>query len=240
MRRVLLVVLAAVFALALVSPTLAASPDNVKLRVFVHYPKHGKPESRPGVCEPTDSSSSLYGLTGWKLPAGTVVYHVNYGSIPSSVGNAQTAIRSSFAAWELNGVSFSFNEGSQTTIRGAKRDGLNVVVWGNVPSGAIAVTYTWYNSVTGQAVESDTVMGKSLPWAYTEVGNPDGTCGNLYAYDVRDILTHEVGHWVGLDDLYSQPEHDLTMYGYGDKGELKKDTLGTGDVDGVAALYRGR
>jgi len=27
------------------------------------------------------------------------------------------------------------------------------------------------------------------------------------------------------------------MYGYGDKGELKKDTLGRGDTLGMGALY---
>lgn len=41
---------------------------------------------------------------------------------------------------------------------------------------------------------------------------------------------------MGLDDLYEDPQQDLTMYGYGDKGELKKDTLGRGDQLGIDAL----
>lgn len=52
MRRVLLVVLATLIGLGFVFPTLAASPhkDDVKLRVFVHYPRHAKPAPPPAEC----------------------------------------------------------------------------------------------------------------------------------------------------------------------------------------------
>lgn len=234
MRKPLLITLAAVIALSLLLPTLAvsASQDHVKLKVFVHYPKDARPGSQ-GTCDPTSTNPSGFGTTGWVLP-GPVVYHVNYSTIPSTVSNAQAAIAKSFGAWKVGNISFS--EGSTTTARGYKYDGQNVVVWGSVPSGAIAVTYTWYNSA-GVAVECDTVMGKSLPWKYTAVSNPDSTCADLSSYDVQNILTHEVGHWMGLNDLYGAADHDLTMYGYGDKGELKKDTLANGDNAGLNALY---
>jgi hypothetical protein len=165
-----------------------------------------------------------------------VTYRVNYGSIPSSVVDGRTAIANSFGAWNAAGA-FKFAEGAPTTVRGYKYDGQNVVVWGNVPGGAIAVTYTWYYA-DGTVAETDTVMGKSLPWKYTSVSNPDAVCGPLNAYDVQDILTQEVGHWVGLDDLYAAADHDLTMYGYGSLGELKKDTLAAGDLAGVKAIYK--
>jgi len=237
MRKCLFAIAILALVLSFSLPALADAPDkDVKLRVFVHYPKPGKPAPRPGVCDPSAVDSDVYGVTGWTLAGPTVTYRVNYGTVPSSVSNAQTAIRSSFGAWQSDSV-ITFVEGSPTSARGYRRDGQNVVVWGNVPSGAIAVTYTWYNSVTHIAVEVDTVMSKSLPWAYTATTNPDQECGNLYTYDVQNILTHEVGHWMGLNDLYTESEHDLTMYGYGAKGELKKDTLGTGDVDGIKAIY---
>lgn len=237
MRRVLLLVLVTIIGLASVFPTLAAPPDkdDVKLKVFVHYPRPGKPQPKPGTCDPTELTSNNYGLAGWRLP-GPTQYRVNYNTIPGTVANAQTAIARSFAVWQqVSGVTLS--EGDPTTVRKYARDGQNVVVWGNVPGGAIAVTYIWYNSTTGYAVEVDTVMGRSLPWSYTPADNPDQVCGDLYSYDVQNILTHEVGHWMGLDDLYEYPDHDLTMYGYGDKGELKKDTLMTGDSAGIARLY---
>ena len=65
----------------------------------------------------------------------------------------------------------------------------------------------------------------------------DNSCGDLKKYDAQDILTHEIGHWLGLDDIYDSTQKDLTMYGYGRKGELKKNTLETGDILGIQSLY---
>ena len=131
-----------------------------------------------------------------------------------------------------------FVEGAATRIKVAKNDGVHVVAWGSVSSrNAIAVTYTWYIPSTGEVVDQDVIMNANLPGSYTSVGNPDQVCGGLTSYDVRNILTHEVGHWVGLDDLYGSVDQDLTMYGYGDKGELKKDTLSNGDKLGMVAIY---
>jgi hypothetical protein len=56
------------------------------------------------------------------------------------------------------------------------------------------------------------------------------------AYDVQNIGTHEFGHWAALEDLHSTAEHDLTIHGYGAGGELKKRTLGTGDISGASAV----
>lgn len=220
-------------------PELDRGPEVPKLRVFVHYPRHGKPAPAPGVCDPTTNDAVTdYGLTGWKL-VGTVTYRVNYNSIPTSVADAKMAISNSFQVWAGEAAGkVQFIEGPAATAKVAKRDGINLVAWGPVSAAnAIAVTYTWYYASTGQVVEQDTIMNVKLPWAYTSVSNPDAVCGNLYAYDVQNILTHEIGHWVGLDDLYEDRQQDLTMYGYGDKGELKKDTLGAGDKLGMDALY---
>jgi hypothetical protein len=240
MRRAALFALVVLLLLVAAMPSAAqpaAGKDEIKLKVFVHYPKPGKP--KPAVCDPTSNDKiTTFGLTPWKR-SGTVTYRVNVGSIPSSVKNsAQTAITRSYATWEsrTNGK-VHFVQGSSTSVNTYKYDGMNIVAWGRAPAGAIAVTYTWYNSATKLAVEQDIIMNASLSWSYTQVSNPDAVCGNLTSYDVQNILTHEVGHIVGLDDLYNSTDQDLTMYGYGDKGELKKDTLGAGDIAGMAALY---
>jgi hypothetical protein len=51
------------------------------------------------------------------------------------------------------------------------------------------------------------------------------------------VLTHEQGHWLGLDDVYTTAYVNNTMYGTGSRGDLKPDTLTTGDVAGAAAIY---
>jgi hypothetical protein len=237
MKRALVTLLAALLVLVIALPASAApdTKDDIKLRVFVHYPK-GVDGARPAsVCDIVTTDSSNYLSAGWKIAA--TEYRVNYATIPSSVTNASLAIRNSFATWQAaSGVALT--EGSPTRATRATLDGQNVVVWGNAPSGAIAVTYTWSNQASGLVVEVDTVMNRKLPWAFTQAAQPDRTCAKANAYDVQNILTHEVGHWMGLGDLYNQVDNDLTMFGYGALDELKKDTLLTGDLAGIAHIYK--
>ena len=56
--------------------------------------------------------------------------------------------------------------------------------------------------------------------------------------DFENIATHELGHSVGLDDLYRDKCLEQTMYGYASYGETKKRTLEDGDINGVYQLYK--
>ncbi|MDD5738962.1 MAG: hypothetical protein PHY72_03525 [Candidatus Pacebacteria bacterium] len=227
--------------LGLTGPSASAKNDNndVKLRVFVHYPKPGLDKGKPQgpVCQITANEQvANYGLTGWKLPDSAVVYKINYNTNSFGISNdsLKLAVDNAFQAWATSGL--SFQDGGATGAVRAQNDGINLVAWGSVPNNAIAVTYTWYYQNTGQWVESDTILNKKLKWAVTPYTTDcAGTAG---AYDVQNIMTHENGHWVGLDDLYDLASRDLTMYGYGFTGELKKDTLGWGDSLGVKSIYR--
>jgi hypothetical protein len=55
--------------------------------------------------------------------------------------------------------------------------------------------------------------------------------------DFESIATHELGHSVGLDDLYEDRCSEQTMYGYGDFGETAPRTLEAGDITGISELY---
>jgi len=66
----------------------------------------------------------------------------------------------------------------------------------------------------------------------------EGTAYKLSkAYNVRNIMTHEAGHKVGLDDLYETKYSEITMYGYNSKGETEKISLADGDKNGTRASY---
>jgi hypothetical protein len=54
---------------------------------------------------------------------------------------------------------------------------------------------------------------------------------------VQNVATHEAGHALFLDDLYLWKTAELTMYGYVGYAEIKKRTLGVGDVLGIQKLY---
>ncbi len=220
-------------------------PDPVhpglRVHVFVHEPKPGKPSPTQSpllVCNlPDPDSTAVVPATPWHLPTGWT-YTLNPSSVPSSVGsgNLSTIAGNAFTQWMSavgNKVIIS-KTAFDTTANKARFDGQNIIAWGRTSASALAVTYTWYYPSTGLAAEEDTIFNKQYPWFWNASNN---TCTDSNSYDAQDILTHETGHWMGLDDTYSAAYVDNTMFGYGSKGEIKKDTLTTGDRQGVQAIY---
>ena len=172
-------------------------------------------------------------------------YSLNAASVPLTVGggNLGTIADLAFDAWnnEIGGaIHFSVKD---TMISRAARDGQNIVAWGTAPSSALAITYIWIKS-TGEVAELDTIMNQKYPWMWARAFNCAQKCGSseicayTNAYDAQSILTHEVGHWYGLDDEYDIANSDDTMYGYGDKWEAKGNTLEAGDIAGLKAIYQ--
>ena len=119
---------------------------------------------------------------------------------------------------------------------GNRFDGKNVVSWGRLGSGIIAQTTVWYNTRTHEIVEFGMVFSTSFRWGIDADG--EGTAYYLTnAFDVQNIATHEAGHTLMLDDLYTDETNALTMYGYGDFGETYAISLGVGDKSGINAIY---
>lgn len=203
-------------------------PD-LKVRVFVHNPK---PDTSTALVCSDSESTSVVSPAGWRLPAGTWNYRLNLSSVPTSVGsvNLPAIADSSYGQWS-SAVSgkVTFNRLADTTVSRANSDGQNIIAWGRTQGTALAVTYTWYNRSTGLAVETDTIMNKKFKWSWN-------AC-TTSTYDAQNILTHELGHWMGLNDEYSGGFTENTMYGYGATAETKKDTLTVGDILGASALY---
>jgi hypothetical protein len=74
-----------------------------------------------------------------------------------------------------------------------KLDGCNTIVLGDYPtSGVIAVTIIWYNRASKAIVEFDMVLDTSFTWGNGEQGK----------MDLQNIVTHELGHGLGLNDVY--------------------------------------
>lgn len=114
-------------------------------------------------------------------------------------------------------------------------DGKNEVYFGDIEgSSAIGVTIIW-GTFRGppsgrELIEWDQVYDQTdFDWS------PTGEMGKM---DFENIATHELGHSVGLDDLYTSGCSEETMYGYATEGETKKRTLEAGDIAGVADLYQ--
>lgn len=157
----------------------------------------------------------------------TAKYWINpknsYGFKTIDVVNAITA---SANTWDEETSYEVFSYQGTTTRSAGRRDGYNVIAWGYYRAGVIAVTYIWY--VGDKIIETDTRLNTYYRWSLT------GEAGKM---DVQNIMTHEFGHWCGLDDLYDDNDYWLTMYGYASYGETYKRTLGLGDVLGLQAVY---
>lgn len=131
------------------------------------------------------------------------------------------------------GVDILGNGGATTTLLAADTvspDGINEAYFADVlDADAIAVTIVWYNSFTKTLLEWDQV--------YDDVTFDWSAAGEAGKMDFDNIATHELGHAIGLADLYTGACAEETMYGYATEGETKKQTLNTGDITGTNLLY---
>jgi hypothetical protein len=218
--------LAATLSTSLVS----AYPDTIREKTFVTYVV--TPTGTPG----TDSYNA-YGYSGihWRTGTNNIAYSINLSGAP--VG-AATAVKAAFETWdnEVKVDLFSDNVETVAKMAGNKFDGKNIVSWGRLGRGIIAQTTVWYNTNTHEIVEFGMVFSTAYKWGMD--GDGEGSKYTLTkAFDVQDIATHEAGHTLMLDDLYTLEAKQLTMYGYGDYGQTYAISLGAGDVSGIHAIY---
>lgn len=113
-------------------------------------------------------------------------------------------------------------------------DNRNEVYFADIAEpGAIAVTIVW-GIFRGPPKQRELVEWDQIYDDFDFDWSATGESGKM---DFENIATHELGHSVGLDDLYEERCSEQTMYGYADYGETKKRTLEAGDIAGVTELY---
>ena len=249
MRRfvVSVIVLSLVFTLILsaTSPVSAArpTPPTVRQMSLEYYPAKGNPPSAGG-----SKVYDYYQLIGPMWDLGKYQSGVPYAicTVGAPVG-AEAEIISAFEAWDYVTSADLFDTPNHVEDSGTLGDLINQVSWEVMPepmSGAIAVSWISYDDIDGNGVPStgdemlevDIMFNASLNWGIDRDG--EGKAYTLrQSYDIRSVATHEVGHMVGLDDLYAKAYSELTMYGYSSRGETKKISLEMGDINGTRALY---
>ncbi|MBI4871780.1 MAG: matrixin family metalloprotease, partial [Candidatus Riflebacteria bacterium] len=184
---------------------------------------------------PSTISTALV-QTKWAGGAVSYRYNVSHGSNITGDNTAVlNAVLNSFAHWqEVSNTSLTItNAGTTAITQKSSGDGVNAVLFQDSASqgqvgGALAVTFTSFNGVNGNFADADIVFNMSQTFAAGAV-----TTGR---FDLESVLTHEVGHLLGLDhtDLFSS-----TMFQSTPTAADSQRTLAADDIAVLRATYPG-
>jgi MYXO-CTERM domain-containing protein len=169
----------------------------------------------------------------------TITYSIAKDSLKDFVSFSDVvgAVKRSFFSWaspSCTDISFIYGGVDSTTTEFAKPDGKNLIVWHKdkwppVDDPAItnempAVTTLKYND-KGIIAEADIDLN-AVNFFWTTSDKPQT--------DIQNVMTHEIGHLLGLDHTEAQ---DSAMYSKTFNGETKKQKLSADDQDGVCFIY---
>lgn len=155
------------------------------------------------------------------------------GSDNISDGSHEPAIEHAFQNWEdVVGSNINFTRGADTNSVDASGSS-SIVAFdennssGYFPSGSgiVAITPISFNTSTGAILDADILFNGSQFNFST-----DQTPGT---FDVQDVLTHEIGHFIGLDHA---PQVAGTMWPYVTSGQWLHRSLTDDDAAGATAI----
>jgi hypothetical protein len=254
MLRLILIGMLTMLAFALAQPAAAKAPDITSdtdvislgtrpgpdgrpvqgLQIIHRRQGFGKPPGTPGGGGGGGSTCYAFLASGakWKAIEGYVVDPDNDEGLNNS--DVTDAVADAIGAWESAAGTAIFGGGStgNLTLNLSTLNNVNEVAFGNYStSGVIAVTNVW-GYFSGPAsrrelVEWDMMIDTDFTWSNS--GEP----GKM---DLLNILTHEIGHAMGLGHP-SDSCTEETMFRFADNGETDKRSLEAGDIAGINALY---
>jgi hypothetical protein len=138
------------------------------------------------------------------------------------------AVAAATQTWDAAGTPFQFIDGGKSGSRAVLGDGHNDIVWSSaLPAGYSARTSTY--TVGSCIVEADTKLSTVVAWGDATL---DGS-----STDLQTIVLHELGHWLGLRDLYGQSDSGKVMYGVRGAGDTYR-SLAPADTTGKLWIYR--
>jgi hypothetical protein len=112
-----------------------------------------------------------------------------------------------------------------------------------LPRTAFALTTVWHDTRTGEILDVDTLVNEELgPYAVCPPGGCDAPGASRPPVDLRNVLTHEAGHFFGLAHT-EIPLESLeidewpTMAPSANPGDTFMRTLVQDDVDGFCSVY---
>jgi len=194
---------------------------------------------------PSSCTDGAYTLSGYKVP-GKMSFRYNRAGAPASVaryatvavGNSLRAVSTGAnrcklpATIKASGVYVGATTRTpQLNTSGActGNDGQNVIGWGALPNGYLAITCIYF--VAGKVINADVMISKRYSWF---LSRPAG-CRNTY--DLQSVLTHEQGHTFGLSHVDPTAHGTEIMSTLIGPCDITKRALGRGDYAALARLY---
>jgi Matrixin len=99
-------------------------------------------------------------------------------------------------------------------------------------NGALAITVITFDAHAKQILDADVVLNGEHGFAFFD---RDARDQGMTTYDLQNVLTHELGHLLGLGEDFA--DEDATMYAFSQPGEIGKRDLEVIDKDSIADLY---
>ena len=199
---------------------------------FGHKPQH-KPGGKAG--KPTEATCFGFISKGAKLVA-TEDLLLDATALALAGSPVLTGVGAS--EWDSHTATALFGSASLDATANfdaaGSPDGRNELSFGDFPTeGVIAVARVWgvfRGPPSGRSIDQfDILFDTDFTWGDATV--------TPTVMDFGDIATHEIGHGVGLADVYDDPCIDVTMFGFATAGETKKRTLEPPDITGLQTLY---
>lgn len=99
-------------------------------------------------------------------------------------------------------------------------------------NGALAITVITFDAHAKEILDADVVLNGEHGFSFFD---HDARDEGMSTYDLQNVLTHELGHLLGLGE--DMTDVDATMYAFSQPGETGKRDLEVVDKDSIAALY---
>jgi hypothetical protein len=181
----------------------------------------------------SSNGNPLHWSTPWNVSI--VINHTGSADIPD--GSHFTALRNAISAWNHAGGTSAQIIEDTSPAQEARTDwsssDIHLVYFDEVNSsgyfpngsGTVALTPLWFLS-DGTITDADVLFNGNV-FQFT-------TSGQLGRFDVQDVATHELGHFLGLDH---SGWAGASLYPYVDPGMLLHRSLSLDDVHGVRDMY---